>query len=93
VELQAATNVIRFIYEWVVNEDDSMRDYINVGMAGICTDHVAKLRHVVEDGEFQPFIRMANRDDNPFPKCRLEADLENLQLYNLVFSPRLLDNY
>lgn len=65
-EFRAATNKIRFIYVWTVNNENLMREYIKIGVDGIITDDVRRLRNIVFESQFQPVIHLAKRSDNPF---------------------------
>ena len=64
--LRAGQNSFKFIYEWTNNDDERMREFIRTGVDGIITDEVTLLRNITEEDEFQPLIRLASRDDNPF---------------------------
>jgi glycerophosphoryl diester phosphodiesterase len=64
--IRAQTDRPQFIYVWTVNVHDELREYIRIGVDGAITDDVADLRSITEEAEFNPFIRLANRVDNPF---------------------------
>jgi len=74
-EERAASGRIKFIYVWSVDDPDKMREYIRIGLDGIIAgsrpsafdaDCVALLRAVIQEREFEPLIRLATRNDNPF---------------------------
>jgi hypothetical protein len=64
--LRAEANRPRFIYVWTVNSHDLEREYIRIGVDGIITDDVAKLRDIIDEPDMKKFIRLATRDDDPF---------------------------
>jgi hypothetical protein len=54
-----------------------MREYIRIGINGIIpgkppsafdADSVAKLRAIIDEGEFQSKVRLAGRSENPFTR-------------------------
>ncbi|HET6369805.1 MAG TPA: PLAT/LH2 domain-containing protein, partial [Nitrospiria bacterium] len=63
---RASTNRIRFIYVWTVEQEDLLEEYIRIGVDGIITDHIPRLRQVVGEGEFRSLVRLADRAYNPF---------------------------
>ena len=65
-ELRAATGAPRFTYAWTVDDARLMREYIRIGVDGIITNNVARLRAVTAEPEFQANIRLATRADDPF---------------------------
>lgn len=65
-ELSAATGAPRFAYAWTVDNARLMREYIRIGVDGIITNNVARLRAVIAAAEFQSTIRLATRADDPF---------------------------
>ncbi|MBP6512233.1 MAG: hypothetical protein KA347_06165 [Bacteroidia bacterium] len=65
-ELKAAINRPKFAYVWTVNDYDELCEYIRIGVDGIITDKVDKLKAISQDIEFAPIIRIAQRNDNPF---------------------------
>jgi len=64
--LRAETNQPRFIYVWTVNSHDLEREYIRIGVDGIISDDLAKLRAIIEEPEMKQLVRLATRDDDPF---------------------------
>lgn len=64
-ELRAATSAPRFAYAWTVDEPGLMREYLRIGVDGIITNNVARLRAVAAEPEFQSTIRLATRADDP----------------------------
>lgn len=65
-ELTAQANRPKFVYVWTVNDDDEMREYIRIGVDGIISDDVAKLKAITGEAEFASLIRIAQRIDDPF---------------------------
>lgn len=65
-EFRAALGRTKFIYVWTVNDDDHMREYIRIGVDGVDTDDVSKLRGIIGEPEFGSVIRLATRQDDPF---------------------------
>ena len=64
--LRAEANRPRFIYVWTVNSHDLEREYIRIGVDGIISDDVRKLRSIVDQPEMKKLVRLAARDDDPF---------------------------
>lgn len=64
--LRAEANRPRFIYVWTVNSHDLEREYIRIGVDGIISDDVAKLREIVDEPEMNQLVRLATRDDDPY---------------------------
>jgi glycerophosphoryl diester phosphodiesterase len=64
--LRAETNQPRFIYVWTVNSHELEREYIRIGVDGIISDDIARLRDLVDEPEMKQIIRLATRDDDPF---------------------------
>jgi hypothetical protein len=65
-ELRRQTGRPRFIYVWTVDDTALQREYIQIGVDGIITNHADALLAVTQEPEFQPLIRLATRADNPF---------------------------
>jgi glycerophosphoryl diester phosphodiesterase len=65
-DLRASTGAPRFTYAWTVDDARLMREYIRIGVDGIITNNVARLRAVSAEPEFQSTIRLATRADDPF---------------------------
>lgn len=63
--LKAAQFRPRFVYAWTVNDDDEIREYLRVGVDGLISDHVDKVRSIVLSSEFTGVCRLAQRSDNP----------------------------
>lgn len=75
-EFRAATDRLRFIYVWTVNDGDLMREYIRIGVDGIVTVEPAKLRGILRESQFQTLVRLATRADNPFERPNLAYGLQ-----------------
>jgi glycerophosphoryl diester phosphodiesterase len=74
-ETRAANGRTKFIYVWTLRDPDKMREFIRIGVDGIIAGStpstfeagaVIKLRALIDEEEFQPLIRLAKREDNPF---------------------------
>ena len=63
-ELKAAQFRPRFVYAWTVNDGDEIREYLRVGVDGLISDDVAKVRSIVSS-EFAGVCSLAQRSDNP----------------------------
>jgi glycerophosphoryl diester phosphodiesterase len=74
-EFRAESNRTRFIYVWTVQDDDLLREYIHIGVDGIITDAVAKLRRISNESQFRSVIRLAARNDDPFSPANLAYGL------------------
>jgi glycerophosphoryl diester phosphodiesterase len=74
-EFRAESNRTRFIYVWTVQDDDLLCEYIRIGVDGIITDDVAKLRGICNESQFRSVIRLATRNDNPFKPANLAYGL------------------
>ncbi|MFO0592888.1 MAG: PLAT/LH2 domain-containing protein [Polyangiaceae bacterium] len=66
VAARAARGDPKFIYVWSVNDEDLLREYVAIGVDGVITDEVAKLRDIVKESKYSSFVRLATRSDNPF---------------------------
>jgi glycerophosphoryl diester phosphodiesterase len=60
---RAATNHVRFVFAWTINDDALIREYLQIGVDGLITDDVADVLRIVQHNP--TLVRMANRDDNP----------------------------
>ena len=65
-ELRAAAGAPRFTYAWTVDDARLMREYIRIGVDGIITNNVARLRSISAEPAFQSTIRLATRAEDPF---------------------------
>ena len=59
------TNTLKLVYTWTANSKKTMRDFIGVGVDGMITDRVDRLRALI-DIEFKDDIEIATADYNPF---------------------------
>jgi PLAT/LH2 domain len=50
---------------WTVQDDDLLRRFIHIGVDGIITDTIGKLRSIMNEANIQPIIRLATRQDDP----------------------------
>jgi hypothetical protein len=63
--LKAAQFEPRFVYAWTVNDDDEIHEYLRIGVDGLISDDVRKLRSIALSPEFAGVYRLAQRSDNP----------------------------
>ncbi len=63
--LRAAQGRLKFIYVWTVNNEPLKQELIRIGVDGIISDSIIRLRDRMQEPEFQNVIRLANRVDNP----------------------------
>jgi hypothetical protein len=56
----------KFVYAWTVNDDEEIREYIEIGVDGIISDDVSKLMTISQEAQFSSIVRRATRIDNPF---------------------------
>jgi glycerophosphoryl diester phosphodiesterase len=75
-EFRAATNRIKYIDVWTVQDDDLLHRYIHIGVDGIITDNVPKLRNIMSENQIQPLIRLATRNDDPLRPANFAYGLE-----------------
>src|SRR5436309_16067354 len=61
-----ATNRIRFIYVWTVEDSSVMEDYIRIGVNGMISDYPSVLAGILNKPEIRSLVRLAKRTDNPF---------------------------
>ncbi len=75
--LRAGGGKIKFVCTWSVGDPDRMREDIRIGVNGIIAgDHpsafdagsVAKLCAIIDEGEFQSKVRLADRNEDPFTR-------------------------
>jgi len=59
------TPELKLVYTWTANSGKTMRDYINLGVDGMITGKVERLRNLI-DTEYQETIELATSDYNPF---------------------------
>jgi hypothetical protein len=64
--LRAETGSPKFICVWTINSEQLKSEYIRIGVDGIISDDLEELSKLATDTAFQPTIRMAGREDNPF---------------------------
>lgn len=74
-EFRAETNRTKYIDVWTVQDVDILREYLHIGVDGIITDTIGDLRGIIGESRFQPFIRLATRNDNPFRPANLAYGL------------------
>lgn len=63
--LKQLTPELKLVYTWTVNSGKTMRDYLNLGVDGMITGKVERLKTLV-DTEYQETIELATPDYNPF---------------------------
>ena len=52
-----------------------MREYIDIGVDGINSDHISTLKNIVNEEQFQKTIRIADRIDNPMTPANTSYSL------------------
>ncbi len=65
IELKQQANELKLVYTWTANSVKVMRDFVNLGVDGIITDRVGRLRNLI-DHDFKDRIESARAEDNPF---------------------------
>jgi glycerophosphoryl diester phosphodiesterase len=65
VALKRQTNELKLVYTWTANSLKTMRDFVNVGVDGMITDRVTRLRTLI-DTKYKSSIELATANDNPF---------------------------
>ena len=60
---RAFTNQVRFIFAWTINDEELIREYIQIGVDALIIDEVEDLVRIVQQN--LALIRMADRSDNP----------------------------
>jgi hypothetical protein len=59
------TNELKLVYTWTANSLETMRDFINLGVDGMITGRISRLKTLVET-EYHDRIELATADYNPF---------------------------
>ena len=57
---------LKMVYVWTLQDSDSMRNYMRMGVDGILVNNPATLREVLNEQEFSGNLRLATRTDRPF---------------------------
>ncbi len=57
---------LKMVYVWTLQDSDSMRNYMRMGVDGILVNNPATLREVLNEKEFSGNLRLATRTDRPF---------------------------
>jgi glycerophosphoryl diester phosphodiesterase len=52
--LRAERNRLKFIYTWIVNNDEDSRECIRIGVDAMITDGIEDLVRIVQESEFAP---------------------------------------
>ena len=65
IDLKQYSNDLKLVYTWTANSQKTMRYFVNIGVDGMISDHVDRLRYLV-DTEYQETIELATADYNPF---------------------------
>lgn len=65
LDLKKQSNQLKLVYTWTANSVTTMRDFINLGVDGMITDRVSRLKSLL-DNEFKDTLELATAEDNPF---------------------------
>lgn len=65
VILKEQTNELKMVYAWTVNSNKMMRTFLDLGVDGIITDKVNKIRNIV-DTDYAGKFELASAAHNPF---------------------------
>jgi glycerophosphoryl diester phosphodiesterase len=65
IDLKQQTDDLKLVYTWTANSEKTMRDFVDVGVDGMITDKVERLRNLI-DSKYRDTIELATADHNPF---------------------------
>lgn len=65
IALKEQTNKLKLVYTWTANSENTMRNFIDIGVDGIITGRIARLKNLI-DTEYKDSIELATADYNPF---------------------------
>lgn len=65
IDLKQYTNDLKLVYTWTANSRKTMRYFVDMGVDGMISDHVERLRYLI-DTEYKETIELATADYNPF---------------------------
>jgi hypothetical protein len=65
VLLKMRRQVLKFVYIWTIDLQASMRDYLDLGVDGIMTNHTSGLKEVLGEKQYRSTFRLATRSDTP----------------------------
>jgi hypothetical protein len=66
VLLKMRRHIIKFVYIWTIDLKSSMREYLDIGVDGIMTNHTDDLQEVLREKKYSSAFRLATRSDTPF---------------------------
>jgi hypothetical protein len=66
VLLKMRRQIIKFVYIWTIDLKSSMREYLDLGVDGIMTNHTDGLKEVLQEKKYRSAFRLATRSDTPF---------------------------
>lgn len=66
VLLKMRRQIIKFVYIWTIDLKSSMREYLDIGVDGIMTNHTSGLKEVLHEKKYRSTFRLATRSDTPF---------------------------
>jgi glycerophosphoryl diester phosphodiesterase len=79
VLLKLRRQIIKFVYIWTINLKSSMREYLDLGVDGIMTNHTSGLKEVMQEKKYQSTFRLATQNDAPFAGEALPRYLINVR--------------
>lgn len=79
VLLKIRRHVIKFVYIWTIDLKSSMREYLDLGVDGIMTNHTSGLKEVLREKKYRFSFRLATRSDTPLAGETLPRYLVNTQ--------------
>ncbi|MDO9254741.1 MAG: hypothetical protein Q7U54_04445 [Bacteroidales bacterium] len=65
IALKQQTNELKLVYTWTANSENTLRDFLDIGVDAIITGKAARLRKLI-DKEYQDSIELATAAYNPF---------------------------
>ena len=65
IALRQHAHELKLVYTWTANSEKTMRNFLDLGVDGMITGRVSRLRKLI-DTEYHDTIEMATAEDNPF---------------------------
>jgi glycerophosphoryl diester phosphodiesterase len=65
IALKQQTKELKLVYTWTANSENTMRNFIDIGVDGMITGRIARLKNLINT-EYQDSIELATVDYNPF---------------------------
>ena len=79
VLLKMRRHIIKFVYIWTIDLKASMREYLDIGVDGIMTNHADDLREILREKKYSSAFLLATRSDAPFAGETLPRYLINMR--------------